>query len=166
MVRDNQRSRVYKWERTLPGWYEADAWIGSGNGSSYRSGSGKPPIELEKIREFIAWAWEDFYQTLPPHVKDGRAARRATGSSFQISLPRWARSPMIILHELAHAMSHDKHGPEFVRVFISLLVRYLGMNESELIKSAKASGVKVANWHSRPKPRRRVTKYVKGLLVV
>jgi hypothetical protein len=165
-MRDFQRSKVYKWERSLPGWYEADVWISTSNNSAYRTSSGKPPIELAKIKEFIEIAWADYYVSSPPRVADGRRTRSATGSRWRLSYPRWSRAPGVILHELAHAMSNDKHGPIFVRVFISLMARYMDKNESELVRSAKAAGIKVASWQHKPKPIRRVRKHTKKLLEI
>ena len=60
-------------------------------------------------------------------VKDGRGRRHA-GASFGenlITLPRWSRQTVIVLHEIAHTLVDDRkyphHGAEFVGVLFALL---------------------------------------------
>ncbi len=70
-------------------------------------------------------------------VRDGRGRRHA-GASYQdnlITLPRWSRQTVIVLHEVAHTLVDDTlyphHGAEFVGLFIGLLAREgLGTVES------------------------------------
>ena len=60
-------------------------------------------------------------------VKDGRGRRHA-GASFEenlITLPRWSRQTVIVLHEIAHTLDDDRkyphHGDEFVGGLFELL---------------------------------------------
>ena len=60
-------------------------------------------------------------------VKDGRGRRHA-GASYDenlISLPRWSRQTVIVLHEVAHTLVDEHrypyHGAEFAGVLIGLL---------------------------------------------
>lgn len=167
-MRDSQRSKVYVWERQLPGWYVADAWIGAGHSSAYRSGSGKSPLPLDNIRQFVKEAWADYYgeNSNPPQIKDGRGQRSATGSRWELKFPLWSRTPIVICHELAHAMTKDRHGPEFSRCFLELMARYIGLDKVPAYKAGRARGVKFGSWEDYKKPTRRVRKSTKQLLVL
>ena len=61
--------------------------------------------------------------------RDGRGRRHA-GASYEdnlITLPRWSRQTVIVLHEVAHTFVADQkfpyHGAEFVGLFIGLLTQ-------------------------------------------
>ena len=62
-------------------------------------------------------------------VRDGRGRRHA-GASYEdnlITLPRWSRQTVIVLHEVAHTLVDDQkfpyHGAEFVGLLIGLLAQ-------------------------------------------
>lgn len=80
----------------------------------------------------------------PPQVTDGRGRRHACGSRTVIKLPRWARTPAIVLHECAHGMADDQHGPNFVAVYVALLERFAGFDAAQLRASLAAMRVKAA----------------------
>jgi hypothetical protein len=61
-----------------------------------------------------------------------------------IKLPRWARTRTIVLHECAHGLSNDGHGPQFVRAYVTLLCRFHGHDRSALEASLQAHKVAVA----------------------
>ena len=121
--RDFQRSKVYAAERKMKTWYN-DAVI-----------SQLPTVEwntfLIYVRDITMTSWwksrfgRDYYHIV---VRDGRAQRRATGGFGSIDMPRWSRSPIIICHELAHAVGNwgDKHGPEFCERFLWIVYNQLG----------------------------------------
>jgi hypothetical protein len=131
--RDFQRSRVYRWEqehvfphdRVLLSIDTCAALVEA----AYRWWHG--PLSLRP-----GWA--------PPNVTDGRGRRHACGSREVIKLPRWARTRPVVLHECAHGLAPDRHGPEFVKVYVSLLVRFMGLDRASLLASLAAAGVKVA----------------------
>lgn len=119
MARDSQKSRLYAAEKEFK----------TGPHPEYR--------KVAQIEEFIAemiatnW-WQARYPHIPHiRVKDGRGTRIARGSSlaWQISLPLWARTREIILHEVAHVLtpSHlPAHGREYAQVYYDLLLRFCG----------------------------------------
>jgi hypothetical protein len=80
---------------------------------------------------------------LPPRVEDGRGRRHAAGSRTVIKLPRWARTRPIVLHECAHGLATDGHGPDFVRAYVELLVEFMGLERAVLEDSLRADGVRV-----------------------
>jgi hypothetical protein len=79
----------------------------------------------------------------PPQVTDGRGRRHACGSREVIKLPRWARTRAIVLHECAHGMADDQHGPRFVAVYVALLEQFAGLELSRLRASLAIFGVRV-----------------------
>lgn len=54
-------------------------------------------------------------------VHDGRGRRAAGGWVGNITLPSWARSVGVILHEVAHGLASNGHGGDFCRVFADLI---------------------------------------------
>lgn len=79
----------------------------------------------------------------PPLVTDGRGRRHACGSREVIKLPRWARTPPVVLHECAHGLASDGHGPEFVATYLELLGTCLDYDVETLRAQAIAFGLKV-----------------------
>lgn len=85
-----------------------------------------------------------------PEIKDGRRHRSAMGGPSEIILPRWARSTVIVPHETAHCIAMrilgypEAHGPEWLRIYLFLVSKLHGVSEAELVKEAKAQGLRVA----------------------
>lgn len=135
--RDTQRSKVYRWERR---------WVLGWDG---------PEMTLDECRALVERVLKAFGGRSFPRIADGRGTRIARGSRYRISLPRWARRRPIVLHEVAHALLPrgismlggfgviPGHGPEFVRLFIELLVRYNGEDRRELCRLARKESLKV-----------------------
>ncbi len=127
---DGQRARVYRWEQAMvfPGRYAR--------------------LSLDACRALVEavyrWAEPDRVGGIgwtPPRVTDGRGRRHACGSREVIKLPRWARTAPIVLHECAHGLAPDGHGPRFVAAYVALLERFLGMDGTALRLSLSAAGV-------------------------
>lgn len=143
--RDNQRKRVYDWERAhVPGHDD-------GMDATTR-------MPLEECRALVESVAAD-YNLTPPVVKDGRGRRNAIGGQTTISLPLWARCVPIVLHEVAHTILLQKgqygaayHGPDFMRVFLDLLEKYAKLPLRELRSSAAKAGLRVAPAASCPCP--------------
>jgi putative metallohydrolase (TIGR04338 family) len=81
-------------------------------------------------------------------VADGRGTRRATAwGSRHLSLPRWARTPGVILHEVAHCVTHTEHdsdvaahGWEFASVMLDLVRHFLGVENYRKLRRCFAEG--------------------------
>jgi hypothetical protein len=132
---DKQRQRVYDWERSaIPDFY------------GYNSAS----LTLQECRELVELVCED-YGSKHPMVVLGRG-KTAWGGMVKLTLPTWAHVPAVVLHELTHNLVSNHttgigvvgHGPEFVRLFIELLVAYMGLSKTELRAAARNHKVKVA----------------------
>lgn len=133
--RDFQRARVYRWEA-------AHVLVQPGAAE---------PLPLEGCRALVEtvfrWAERPPAGALawaPPLVTDGRGRRHASGSREAIKLPRWARTRGIVLHECAHGLARDLHGPEFVAVYVDLLAAFAGLDPGALRASLGAATVAVA----------------------
>ena len=149
--RDCQRRRVYEWEWDRARFTPRSTLIGLD--------------ECKRLAEIVCAD----YGFSTPTVTDGRG-RRSAGYAFtencysaEIRLPRAFRMRWVVLHETAHHLLRRDyedgliafHGPEFVRVYLNLLVEYLGENEAMLSRGLQRVGVRVAPADSASK---RVTK--------
>lgn len=137
--RDFQRKRLYKWEREVP-----------------MNEQVRLPISLEQCRTLVEKVYED-YGIEAPKVTDGRGCRTARGSLREVKLPEWARTPWTVLHECAHGLVEKchpwapGHGPEFVRVYVTLLDQYYDVPATALVLSARSKGIMVAKMGTLPK---------------
>lgn len=138
--RDNQRSRVYAWERAC---IEKLA----------HSDLGVPDFAtLEECASFADPIWVKergrvglARQEAPSIERPHRGQRRGYAhADHRITLPKWTRSRWYILHELAHRLTpHDEaHGPRFVGVLIGLVSRWLEYDTQQLMALADEMGVK------------------------
>ena len=131
--RDFQRQRVYAWEAAM---------LAPTRGGKLSLGACERLIDE-------AFRWHERPSPLdgswsPPRLGDGRGRRHACGSREVIKLPRWARTRTIVLHECAHGMSRDGHGPAFVRAYVTLLCRFQGQDRASLEASLEAHKVAIA----------------------
>lgn len=121
--RDNQRSRVYAWERAVAkrharrDFYEAEF------------------ATLEECEAFALPIWRKergrlgLARAAAPSIERPSWGQRSALAhrDHRITLPRWARSRWVILHELAHRLTprDEAHGPRFVGVLMGLVCRHL-----------------------------------------
>lgn len=126
--RDSQRSKVYKWERGFfYNTYEVN-YIGDNK------------LSLEKCQELVNHIYRTF-DILPPKVKEGRYGCSAWANEFFISLPSWARTKPIVIHECSHGLTDmwfpgsAGHGVEYVGIFYKLISIFMHIDELKLKKS-------------------------------
>ncbi len=110
-------------------------------------------VQARYPRAFEAGGWLG-----PPGVRDGRGHRNATGGPSLVTMPRWARSTHILLHELAHTICSRHyprntiapHGWQFAECYAYLVKLFMGADAHDSLRAAY--------WHngvrSRP-PRKR-----------
>lgn len=92
-------------------------------------------LSLGECQALVCQVWGEHLPGDAPLVTDGRGRRRACFAPevHQIRLPRSARNTFVALHETAHAIlwAHDQalahHGPEFARLYLTLLYRHAGV---------------------------------------
>lgn len=124
--RDFQRSRVYNSEF---------------HHSHYKTLS-IDKMSIAECRDYIERIMRSrWWKSRMPNVwhlnlKDGRGTRRARGGrhgdGIKINLPRWARHPIVILHEIAHTITPKSryiaasHGRQFCSNYLALIKRWVG----------------------------------------
>jgi len=145
MVRDSQKSKVYKWEgetfgrqADMPVWYEAQCvkfineaykWFTDGDKNT-------PPVKI-KFKNFLNARVTSGYFCPDDNLI---AINRRTGTN-----------PFVCLHELAHYIDfhqyadNPSHGESFVEIYITLLIKFTDFTKIELIDSAEKFGVKFSN---------------------
>jgi hypothetical protein len=136
-MKDYQRQRVYDWEDVVVA-ARCPGVVPFANSQTYIDGV------------WLANGWERPPQAAPmPQRKDGVRIASATYGEIKLSLqtPGW-----VILHELAHALTDDRHGPNFVGMYIDLLERVEQLPRLLTMFTLKQAqidfnlGVKPLNW--------------------
>jgi len=127
-MRDFQRKAVYTAERALPEHDNGHMDIHGCRAFVQKVLKSKRVFKLTHIKTNET-LYRDFCQSI--EVRDGRGTRWAKGGRYFISLPKWARTKLVILHELAHSFtirrySNAKHGPEFCHVFLNVVRMMMG----------------------------------------
>lgn len=146
--RDQQRSRVYAWEKTastkLTRMLDGQASVHRHHDPEFES--------IAQCSEFLAPIWlaeRGRYSRarvpMPTIERPSWGQRRALAHwDHRITLPKWARNRWVILHEAAHRLTpgDEAHGPRFVGVLIGLLARHGRYDANELMATADEAGVK------------------------
>jgi hypothetical protein len=113
-------------------------------------------VPFEHMQAIVDHVWSTEGLKWPPRMRARKATKAtlATGSRLAIeapaSLPTW-----ILLHEIAHAMTSTAdgggagHGPDFVGVYVRLLVRYCRLDQGILAKTLATAAIK---WNPDAKP--------------
>jgi putative metallohydrolase (TIGR04338 family) len=153
--RDSQRSKLYKAERIA----EVDS-------KSYPDLSDCQNYILKCLKSKRLLKLYPFMNGVFVEVKDGRGCRNASGGRYSITLPRWARTEWVMLHELAHTITMRKyvkrvapHGREYAVVYLNLVRIFLGRESEKQLKLAfKTHRVKYR------KPRKPIVGRPKGVI--
>ena len=110
-MRDFQRSKVYAWEQ------------------KYVAPMQSATLSIEKAELFVKGVWLSLGLAGPPIVElmPKQATQYfATGCRSRVRLrpvtPTW-----IVIHELAHALADDRHGANYMGIYIKLLDKVLGI---------------------------------------
>jgi hypothetical protein len=110
-------------------------------------------LTLPECQSLINLIWVDqlHLQGDPPVVHDGRGSRCARTFESRIYLPRWARNPMVVIHELAHCVTDlfdsddsQAHGPRYMKVYLSLWAINSSYKYPALRKHANRNGLRVS----------------------
>ena len=96
-------------------------------------------LSLRDARSFLKNVWRIKKPRDPmPKILDGRYPRT---DSQTIELPYWARTAPIILHEIAHILCQDDHGPKFMETVINLYSEFLNIPKNYLEEEARNLGL-------------------------
>ncbi|MGG5889046.1 hypothetical protein ACLF3G_18065 [Falsiroseomonas sp. HC035] len=114
-------------------------------------------VPFAQMQSLVDHVWASEGLRWPPRVRHRRATRAtiATGSRLAIeapdTLPSW-----VLLHEMAHALTdpgdgtpHAGHGPDFLGLYVKLLVRHARLDQAMLAESLKAAGL---SWNPQARP--------------
>lgn len=128
-VRDFQRRKVYQWE-----WQHVHVIPNN------------PSIAYDDIAPIVAHVWQNEGLIGPPLIKPlPRQTRRACAKGFRdyLQFPQDKKTlTTVIIHELAHALAEDKHGPQFVGKYLYLLDKYCGLNMFSLTPTLRKYNIK------------------------
>jgi putative metallohydrolase (TIGR04338 family) len=116
-----------------------------------------PDVSLEEVAGFVedicskAW-WQRRYKTIDWTIHDGRGMRNARGGNRWwggvMKLPSRARTPLVILHEMSHAVvpsPHAHHGRLFAARMAELIGWHFGEEYEKTLKDCyREHNVK---WH-------------------
>jgi putative metallohydrolase (TIGR04338 family) len=124
--RDFQRKKIYDSEKEL----------------SVYSENGK--MSLQEINDYLSRIFKSIWlKNAHPTVEgfkihDGRGRKGAAGTAVgyicHLWLPKWSRSELVVLHELAHGLTVIRygygekpwHGEEYAWIYLCLVERWLG----------------------------------------
>lgn len=146
--RDSQRSRVYKADDSLKPFAE-------------------PLPSVKDVERFVKHVWQskrlhnEWTKCRPdwlPYVKDGRRCRRALGGAGGITIPRWARSSDIVLHELSHTITQRHfgrivagHGWQYCSIYLKLALWFMSREAHDALKASfKTHKVRFTEPRKRP----------------
>lgn len=126
---DFQRVRVYDWEKDI----------------IYPRGA---IMTWTACKRFVNRVWRKFGDGAVPKLVDNQRYLDPVSLGGMIHLPPAypsCRMKPILLHEIAHELTSDWHGPHFVSTYIDLCAEFLGMNHRSLCDTARRYGVTVGN---------------------
>lgn len=113
-------------------------------------------VPFERMQAIVDHVWMAEGLRWPPRMRPRKATRvtLATGSRLAIeapeSLPSW-----VLLHEIAHAMTSTAdgrgagHGPDFVGIYVQLLVRHCRLDQAVLAETLAHDGIR---WNPQAAP--------------
>jgi putative metallohydrolase (TIGR04338 family) len=123
--RDSQRARLYR----------AEAEVDPGRSI--------PTVSLLQayVDELVGNRWfEDRWGARVFEVRPGHGHRRATADDHGVlQMPRWARTELILLHEVAHCLAPAgcaPHGPQYAGVLVCLVRRRMGLAAAQALEDA------------------------------
>ena len=134
-IRDTQKNALYKWERAIFG------------GSHDAQNADAMQLTMDELQEAGQAVLERYgvNGTLVVEHRKANAAACYNSHRFNptISMPGWARTPAVLLHEIAHAIIARKtndafanHGAEFAALVIELYKTYIDGFDSKAARKA------------------------------
>lgn len=140
MKRDSQKGKLFAWERQFQ------------EKSEYCRDTFRARCHNEmtlKDCETLAHKVCRHFKIKPVRVDHGGGRRCAYSYGGKIALPKWARQPVVVLHEMAHEVHRFLgrtgreaiHGREFLGIEMYLLVKFGGFDLKELIRTANEVGL-------------------------
>jgi hypothetical protein len=128
-VRDTQKSRVYAAEDAFRRLIDDRAIVDRVAAWAFIE-----KVERDKWfrRTYGVWSFR---------IKDGRGTRIARGGYGRLNLPRWSRTPVVMLHEISHNVTGafecrgGAHGWEYCRAMLALVRHFLGREAHDKLRA-------------------------------
>lgn len=120
--RDSQRGKLYAAERTHSMWVEPTmSWE---DAQAYA----KECVATFRTKEPERWLKCDMRGRGELQIHDGGGRRNAAGGYGKIYLPRWSRTRLVIMHEVAHCLAGVSvhHCWEYADIYLALIKRMAG----------------------------------------
>ena len=127
-MRDSQKSKVYEAERS----FHRGNYYGEPRSCACPERLEKYDDTFEFVQRLYRSEGADYLRTRHRVmdrpglvVKNGQGTRIARGSRAGgwVSLPKWARCPLVIAHEVAHTLSTDRHGEDYAYSYYRLTLQ-------------------------------------------
>lgn len=147
--RDTQRQKVYDAERELfthrPMWTDiedAQRWLDEKLSSAYLRRKYGRFVKVDVTETPTTRTTTEEKRVTPITIRPGYGHTRATGNPYsrEIQLPKWAREPIILLHETAHVLAPRVdaawHGWQFCEVYLDLVRHVMGKQTADELKAA------------------------------
>jgi putative metallohydrolase (TIGR04338 family) len=130
-LRDMQKGKLYRAERQHSAFRHVR--VSDWENSAKEFDDGSKPMTIQETIAYVnrvqnsRWFINRFGRKTI-RVRDGRGTTIARSYGGEINIPRWARHPMVILHEMAHEANpyRPAHGREYAKVFLALVTRFVG----------------------------------------
>lgn len=133
---DFQKSKCYAWQQQVV--FSQDKFV----------------LTLDQAQQLVDFVWANQGRANPPRVETTKSKRWCYGNRTKIRLNQHGFYTCVVLHELAHSLDfaldekllwkHHGHGPNFMKIYINLLVKYMKLDLITLLHTAKQFGLKVA----------------------
>lgn len=139
-ARDTQKKRVYDAEDALPSFASKAAERLLRNGPKVAS-TGNLSIEACQayVDHVTSSAWFQTRWGKRAFTVRHKVYGKATGGWNRVTLPPWARTEHIILHEIAHSLVPDScadHGPEFAATLLTLVRYAMGAEHAATLRAS------------------------------
>lgn len=138
--RDSDRARVYEAERSVRNLFDHAGTAVSIHGSTIVIPDERKFASIESIQTYVDRLMNHLGKPYGITVRERKGERGAHYEPWSntIAIPdnEWARREIVVLHEVAHALSMgDGHGPKFRKAYADVMRAALG-HEAEFLLTA------------------------------
>ena len=99
------------------------------------------PLMQAYVEDLAAAEWfEARWGARAFDVRPGHGHRKATADEHGVlQMPRWARTELVLLHEVAHCLTpggRPPHGAEYAGILVCLVRRRMGLGTAQALEDA------------------------------
>ncbi len=98
----------------------------------------QPMISMDEAQALVRHVWSFYRADEAAPLVEGLADPHANASSRngKIAVPRWGQNKAIVLHEAAHLLCDEGHGPEYVKLVMDLYAMFMGVDRDYMMERA------------------------------